>query len=210
MLRKAAPRWKFPQRSCRACCLKLFIPSLEIPDKGKHDILFVATEHDTVYAFDANRPNDPPLWHISLLGQKQGATTVPAPDVQCFFIQPEVGITSTPVIDLKTGTLYVLARTMIDPMFGSKEYFQHLHALAITTGVEKFDGPKLISASVPGKGAGGEHGQVRSIRCWRIRALRCCWRTILCISPGLRHVTWTHTTAGSWHTIRRRWRRREY
>jgi hypothetical protein len=139
----------------------LFIPSLEIPGKGKHDILFVATEHDSVYAFDANRPNDPPLWHISLLDQKQGATTVPARDVQCPFIQPEVGITSTPVIDLKTGTLYVLARTMVDPMFGSKEYFQHLHALAITTGMEKFDGPKLISASVPGKGAGGEHGQVR-------------------------------------------------
>jgi hypothetical protein len=139
----------------------LFIPSLDISGKGRHDVLFVATEHDSVYAFDANRPDDPPLWHISLLDQRRGSTTVPARDVQCSFIQPEVGITSTPVIDLKTGTLYVLARTMIDPMFGSREYFQHLHALAITTGVEKFDGPKLISASVPGKGAGGENGQVR-------------------------------------------------
>lgn len=139
----------------------LFIPSLDIPDKGKHDVLFVATEHDSVYAFDANRPNDRSLWHVSLLDQRPGSTTVPARDVQCSFIQPEVGITSTPVIDLKTGTLYVLARTMVDPTFGSKEYFQHLHALAITTGMEKFAGPKLISASVPGKGAGGENGQVR-------------------------------------------------
>ena len=139
----------------------LFIPSLDIPDKGKHDVLFVATEHDSVYAFDANRPNDRSLWHVSLLDQRPGSTTVPARDVQCSFIQPEVGITSTPVIDLKTGTLYVLARTMVDPTFGSKEYFQHLHALAITTGIEKFAGPKLISASVPGKGAGGENGQVR-------------------------------------------------
>ncbi len=139
----------------------LFIPSVDIPGKGKYDVLFVATEHDSVYAFDANRAGDPPLWHISLLDERRGSSTVPARDVQCSFIQPEVGITSTPVIDLKTGTLYVLARTMIDPTFGSKEYFQHLHALAITTGVEKFDGPKLISASVPGKGAGGENGQVR-------------------------------------------------
>lgn len=139
----------------------LFIPSVEIPGKGTHDVLFVATEHDSVYAFDATRPGDPPLWHVSFLDKKRDVTPVPARDVQCPFIQPEVGITSTPVIDLETGTLYVLARTMIDPTFGSKEYFQHLHALAITTGVEKFDGPKLISASVRGKGDGGKNGQVR-------------------------------------------------
>ena len=72
----------------------------------------------------------------------------------------EIGITSTPVIDLKTGTLYVLARTKIRHTVGANEYFQHLHALAITTGVEKFDGPKLISASVPGKGAGAVNGQI--------------------------------------------------
>jgi hypothetical protein len=80
--------------------------------------------------------------------------------VDCPFIRPEIGITSTPVIDLKTGTLYVLARTMIAHKIGDDEYFQHLHALAITTGVEKFGGPKLITASVPGKGAGANKGQV--------------------------------------------------
>src|SRR5260370_9823888 len=64
----------------------LFIPSLDIPGKGKHDVLFVATEHDSVYAFDANRPDDPPLWHISLLDQKRGSMTVPARDVQRSFI----------------------------------------------------------------------------------------------------------------------------
>jgi hypothetical protein len=93
--------------------------------------------------------------------EKHSVSPVPASDVGCPFIQPEVGITSTPVIDLKTGTLYVLARPMTDPTFGNKEYFQHLHAVAITTGAEKFGGPKLISASVPGKGAGGTNGQVR-------------------------------------------------
>ncbi|HET9305339.1 MAG TPA: pyrrolo-quinoline quinone [Candidatus Sulfotelmatobacter sp.] len=138
----------------------LFLPSVEIPGKGTHDVLFVATEHDSVYAFDANRPSDPPLWKVSFLDKTRGIT-VPSEDVvQCPFIRPDVGITSTPVIDLKTGTLYVLARTMIRHKVGDDEFFQHLHALAITTGVEKFGGPKLITASVPGKGAGTVKGQV--------------------------------------------------
>jgi hypothetical protein len=138
----------------------LFIPSVEIPNKGTHDVLFVATEHDSVYAFDANRPGDPPLWQVSFLDRARGVTVVSEDDAQCPFIRPEVGITSTPVIDLKSGTLYVLARTKIRHTVGSDEYFQHLHALAITTGVEKFGGPKLITASVPGKGAGAVNGQV--------------------------------------------------
>ena len=138
----------------------LFVPAVEIPGKGMHNVLYVATEHDSVYAFDAERPGDPPLWQVSFLDRKRSLTTVSTRDTQCPFIQPEVGTTSTPVIDLKTGTLYVLARTMADPAFGDKAYFQHLHALAITTGVEKFGGPKLISASVPGKGDGSSNGQV--------------------------------------------------
>lgn len=138
----------------------LFVPSVEIPGKGRRDLLFVATEHDSVYAFDSRRPDNGPLWHVSFLDNKRSLTTVPARDVQCPFIQPEVGITATPVIDTTTGTLYVLGRTMTDPAFGNKQYFQHLHALAITTGVEKFGGPKLITASVPGKGAGSKDGQL--------------------------------------------------
>jgi hypothetical protein len=138
----------------------LFIPTVEIPHKGRHDVIFVATEHDTVYAFDAYSPNSPPLWQVSLLDQKTGSVPLSEDNVQCPFIRPEVGITSTPVIDIRTGTLYVLARTRIRHAVGNDEYFQHLHALAITTGVEKFGGPKLISASVPGKGAGSANGQV--------------------------------------------------
>jgi hypothetical protein len=138
----------------------LFLPSVEIPGKGKHDVLFVATEHDSVYAFDATRPGDPPLWHISFLDKTRGVVPVSEDDAMCPFIRPEIGVTSTPVIDLKTGTLYVLARTKVRHAVGDDEYFQHLHALAITTGVEKFDGPKLISASVPGKGSGIVNGQI--------------------------------------------------
>jgi hypothetical protein len=138
----------------------LFAPSVEIPGKGKHDVLFVATEHDSVYAFDADRSSDPPLWQVSVLDKVHGAVPVSEDDARCPFIRPDIGITSTPAIDLKTGTLYVLARTKVRHNLGSDEYFQHLHALAITTGAEKFDGPKFISASVPGKGAGAANGQV--------------------------------------------------
>lgn len=139
----------------------LFVPAVEIPGKGKHDVLFVATEHDSVYAFDAYRPNDAPLWHLSLLDKKRGEEAVSAGDVQCPFIQPEVGITSTPLIDLQSGTLYVLARTMIGHFFKDNEYVQRLHALAITTGAEKFGGPVQVTASVRGRGDGDKNGEVR-------------------------------------------------
>jgi hypothetical protein len=138
----------------------LFLPAVDIPSKGKHNVLFVATEHDSVYAFDADRPGDPPLWKLSLLDKAKEESPVPARSVQCPFIQPEIGITPTPVIDLKTGTLYVLARSMTGRVFANNQYFQRLHALAITTGAEKFGGPKLITASVAGRGDGTTQGQV--------------------------------------------------
>src|SRR5579864_9221956 len=162
----------------------LFIPAVEIPGKGKHDVLFVATEHDSVYAFDATRPGDPPLWQVSLLDKTRGSAPVSEDDVQCPFIRPEIGITSTPVIDLKTGTLYVLARTKIRHSVSSDEYFQHLHALAITNGVEKFGGPKLISASVPGKGAGATNGRIA------FDPLRENPRAALLLANGALYLTW--------------------
>ncbi|MGC1452096.1 MAG: pyrrolo-quinoline quinone [Candidatus Sulfotelmatobacter sp.] len=162
----------------------LFLPSVEIPGKGKHDVLFVATEHDSVYGFDATRPGDPPLWYISFLDKARGTVPVSEDDAQCPFIRPEIGITSTPVIDLKTGTLYVLARTKIRHAVGDDEYFQHLHALAITTGVEKFGGPKLISASVPGKGSGIANGQIA------FDALRQNPRAALLLANDALYLTW--------------------
>lgn len=162
----------------------LFVPALDIPGKGKRDVLFVATEHDSVYAFDASRPGEPPLWRVNFLDRKRGITTVPAQDVLCPFIQPEVGITSTPVIDLRKGTLYVLARTMIGHTLTHDEYFQHLHALSIATGAQKFGGPKLISASVPGRGAGTANGRVR------FDALRENPRAALVLTNGTVYLTW--------------------
>jgi hypothetical protein len=162
----------------------LYVPGVEIPGKGTHDVLYVATEHDSVYAFDANLPGTPPLWKVSFLDPARGITVVSEDDVQCPFIRPEVGITSTPVIDIKSGTLYVLARTRIRHRVGDNEYFQHLHALAITTGVEKFGGPKLISASVSGNGRGSDKGIIA------FDPLKENPRAALLLANGVLYLTW--------------------
>ena len=125
----------------------LYLPNVDIPGKGRHNVLFVATEHDSVYAFDADGSPTEPLWHVNFLDPRAGTGTVPAQDVRCPFIVPEIGITPTPVIDLPTGTLYVLARTKVGQgVLKRDQYQQRLHALAITTGVEKFGGPAAIEA----------------------------------------------------------------
>jgi hypothetical protein len=130
----------------------LYLARVPIPGKGTHDVVYVATEHDSVYAFDADERSAEPLWHASFLGP--GVRTVSASDVGCPFISPQIGITSTPAIDLASGTLYVLARTKESQGFFSDDRFvQRLHALAVTTGVEKLGGPIEIRASVQGRGA---------------------------------------------------------
>src|ERR1700730_10936017 len=145
--------------------------------KGKHNVVFVATENDSVYAFDADDGSTAPLWHVRLANPGEGVTPLSEQDVSCFFISPLVGITPTPVIDLKTGTLYVLARTKESKgllhtgtlyvlartkeskgLLHGDEYKQRLHALAVTTGVEKFGGPVEIRAAVHGDGAGSSVG----------------------------------------------------
>ena len=137
----------------------LYFSGVDVPGKGRHNILFVATEHDSVYGFDADQPSPEPLWKVSFL--TDGVKTVSAGNVQCPFITPEVGITSTPVIDPKSGTLYVLARTKESRGLLSQDAFvQKLHALAITTGIEKFGGPVVIAAAAPGRGDGAKNGTV--------------------------------------------------
>jgi hypothetical protein len=125
----------------------LYVPNVTFPKKGGiHNVIYVATEHDSVYAFNADGTSASPLWHTSFL--KNGVTTVPTAMVGTDDIKPEIGITGTPVIDPSTGTLYVVAKTI--NRAGVVQ--QHLHALNITTGKEKFGGPRLINASVKGTG----------------------------------------------------------
>jgi hypothetical protein len=160
----------------------LFLGGVEIPGKGRHDVLFVATEHDSVYAFDAYGNPSTPLWQVSFL--KNGFTTVPARDAQCPFIAPEIGITSTPVIDPDTGTLYVLARTRDESGFLENVYAQRLHALAVTTGAEKFNGPVQIRASIKGTGTGSKSGIVS------FNPLRDNPRAALLLNRGSVYLTW--------------------
>jgi hypothetical protein len=120
----------------------LYLPLVDVPGKGKRNLLFIATEHDSVYAFDADGDLDTPLWHASFVNPKAGVVTIRAGEAGCPMIRPEIGITSTPVIDPSTGTLYVLVRTE-----EHGQPTQRLHALAVTTGAEKFGGPVEIRAS---------------------------------------------------------------
>ncbi len=132
----------------------LYMPNLAIPGRGLHNVVFVATEHDSVYAFDAEGKPAVPLWRVSFTDRRTGVRTVPAEDVGCPFISPEVGITSTPVIDPQTDTLYVLARTKETDASGSARFWQRLHALDILTGAEKFGSPVVIRGSVTSKSGG--------------------------------------------------------
>src|SRR5579864_1992797 len=128
----------------------LYVPEMEIPGKGLHNVLFVATEKDSVYAFDAEATSISPLWHVNF-AETGNISPVSARDVQCPFIQPDVGITSTPVIDVAGKTLYALARTKESPSGDNWVFRQKLHALDLATGAEKFSGPATIHASYQGE-----------------------------------------------------------
>ncbi len=138
----------------------LYVADVNILGQGFHNVVFVATEHDTVYAFDADGLSSNPLWQVSFINPAAGVTTVPADDTgECCDIVPEIGVTGTPVIDPASGTLYVVAKTK-EVIGGTTEYVQRLHALDISTGAEKFGGPVVIQASVPGNGVGSQNGQL--------------------------------------------------
>ena len=132
----------------------LYMANVVIPDQGIHNVLYVATENDTVYAFDADAPGAP-LWQTSLLVNGGAAVPISDLDPNCTDLVPVIGVTGTPVIDPTTNTLYVVAKTKEGPS-DAPAYVQRLHALDIATGAEKFAGPVTIAATVPGAGDGGD------------------------------------------------------
>ena len=127
----------------------LYMPNVNIGGQ-LHNVVFVATAHDSVYAFDADNPVSPPLWQRSFL--TPSVTSVPSSDYFCNEIKPEMGVISTPVIDPASGTLYVVAMTK-EP---GPTYLFRLHALSVNTGAEVGTGPVVIQASVPGTGDGND------------------------------------------------------
>jgi hypothetical protein len=172
-----------------------------------HNVVFVATEHDSVYAFDADNfggANSSPLWHVSFLTSglpgATSITTVPSGVTGSEDITPEIGITDTPTIDPNTGTLYVVSKTA-ETVSGTVHYVQRLHALDITSGAEKFGGPVLLgdttfngpdggftdktSITVPGTGDSSDGTTVH------FNALRENERDGLFISGGVLYMTFT-------------------
>src|SRR5205085_9572019 len=123
-----------------------------------HSVVFVATQHNSVYAFDADTNAAPGglLWQANL----GPSAATPSPDFGTRYgsfgaILPEVGITGTPVIDLASSTLYVDAFT-----HEGTSYFHKLHALSLTNGAERSFSPVVVGASVPGIGVGSTGGVV--------------------------------------------------
>jgi hypothetical protein len=132
----------------------LYAPNVTIPGNGTHNVLFVASEHGTVYGFDADSGST--LWHMTTLA----ASETPSDNRSCGQVTPEIGVTSTPVIDLTAGlhgTVYVVAMSKDS----SSNYHQRLHALDITSGGEEFGGPVEIAAKYPGTGDNSQGGYVK-------------------------------------------------
>ncbi len=191
----------------------LILTNVVVPGRGTHNVMFVGTEHDSVYAFDADSAsgaNASPLWHDSFINPAAGITPVPSGDTGSGDIAPEIGITATPTIDAGTGTLYIVSKTR-EVRSGVAHYVQKLHALAVATGAEKFGGPVTIGDTtiggsdggytnvtnvvVPGTGDGsGPDGKVR------FNALRENDRAGLFLLNGLVYLSYaSHGDVGPYH-----------
>jgi hypothetical protein len=123
----------------------LYVASVAVPNAGKHNLLIVATEHGSVFGFDAD--SGATIWRASTLGSGETSSD----DFQCVAVTPEIGVTATPVIDRwrgANGAVYLVAMT--EDSTGN--YHQRLHALDLALGTELFGGPTEISATYPGTG----------------------------------------------------------
>jgi outer membrane protein assembly factor BamB len=131
----------------------LYVSQVVLAGQGVHSVVYAATEHDSVYAIDAN--SGAVLWRVTLLAAGES----PSDDRGCGQVTPEIGITATPVIDPTAGphgTIYVLAMSKDN----NGNYHHRLHALDITTGREEFAGPMEVVATYPGTGDNSSNDQV--------------------------------------------------
>jgi hypothetical protein len=131
----------------------LYASNVSTAGGNTHNLVIIATEHGSVYAFDADTGS--PIWQVSML--MPGET--PSDDHGCGQVTPEIGVTATPVIDRSvgpSGTIYVVAMSKT----GAGQYFQRIHALNLATGAEMLGGPKDIQASFPGSGDNSSGGLV--------------------------------------------------
>ncbi|MGA9508711.1 MAG: Ig-like domain-containing protein [Candidatus Sulfotelmatobacter sp.] len=127
----------------------LYLAGVQNIAGGTHNVLYVVTQHASLFAIDAD--TGAILWQKSFINPAAGINTVSPNNVDCTDILPESAITSTPVIDPSSGTIYLLVKTNENGQF-----FQRLHAIDVTGGAEKFGGPVPIAATVNGTGDHGE------------------------------------------------------
>src|SRR5581483_1009608 len=134
----------------------LFVPGIQMPGKGKRDVVYVATEHNDVYAFDANDPDaGEPLWHVNL-GESVPSDDLTVDDTTIYRnIIPELGISSTPVIDLGRQTIYLSGMAKLNG-----ERINRVYALDIKDGSARPNSPVTLNITGKGTGAGSVNGAI--------------------------------------------------
>ncbi|MFM9911148.1 MAG: PA14 domain-containing protein [Chitinophagaceae bacterium] len=158
----------------------LYINALEIPGKGTRNVILIATMHNDVYAFDADNAAEAssPLWKVNL------GPSVPMPDPiigkacgEYNDIKIEIGILSTPFIELSTKTIYLVAKTK-----ENGQYIDRIHMLDLVTGLEKIGSPKIIQGSAIGSGVGGTNGNIPFNSAYENQ------RSALAVSKGILYI----------------------
>jgi hypothetical protein len=174
----------------------LYVPQVNI-NGTLHNVVYVVTEHDQAYAFDVN--NGQLLWHKDFLipfNALKRILPVSSDDTGCTGTGHEIGITSTPVIDLSTNEIYIVAQTK-EIFNNNTTFYQRMHVLDIRTGVEKLLGPSFgapITAKVPGTGGGSVDGYITFDPKMQIQ------RAALTLANGLIYASWgSFCDVGTWH-----------
>ena len=132
----------------------LIVPNITTADGQPHTLLIVATQNNSVYAFDADKAVTAPYWQVSLM--QSGETAVPYAATGATGVGNAIGITGTPVVDSTKGIVYLVSKTVNS----SGSYAQRLHALSLQNGAEALNGPTTINASISGTATDASGGQI--------------------------------------------------
>jgi len=167
----------------------LFVSGLFMPGKGTRNVVFILTQHNSVFAYDADIPSGAGLlWRVNL-GPSIPSTVFDQPDSPYEDIAPEIGILSTGVIDAQRQILYVVSGN-----YGADGVAYRLHALDLMTGSEQLNGPVTIGGGVPGAGADSQDGALAFDPLWHIQR-----PGLLLANNQLYIACGSHADAGSWH-----------
>jgi hypothetical protein len=172
----------------------LYVPGLKFDKHGrtvKRNMVYVATQNNTVYGYDADRGSL--IWHVAAYNKAMGDKPVPAEDTGSNDITPVIGITSTPVIDKSTNTIYVVASVKRGDG-ASASYAQRLWAFDLKTGAKKLGGQSIIRATVKGDGTSSVNGRISFDPKLQLQ------RVALALSRGVVYIGFgSHGDIGDYH-----------